>query len=78
MSKKTLNIPTITVLTHSSRPNCYYCNAPSANFCSIYIPINDKNIQWEFPKTPTTLNLKIFEGYYALTICTVCNHILDD
>ncbi len=71
-------IPTINVLSHMSRPNCFYCKSSPMHFYSIYIPINDKQIKWQFPIKPAPLNLKVFNGYYALTICTICNHILGD
>jgi len=78
MSNNVHVMPTIKVMTHYTRPNCFYCSATPKSFFSMYIPINDPNIKWELPKNPAPINLKIFDGYYILTICTICNHILND
>jgi len=71
-------VPIIKIMTHNTRPDCFYCSSSPLNFCSIYIPVNDKNIKWELPINPAPINLKVFNGCYILTICTICNHILND
>jgi hypothetical protein len=70
-------IPVIPILSHYGKPNCKNCKANAEYFCSIFIPINAKNVKWELPKKPATLIMNVFENHYIITICTNCNILLD-
>lgn len=76
MSKRILELPEIKILSHSGMSDCVNCGVSSSYFCSVYFPVGAKNVKWDLPKLPATLEIKIFNNYYILTLCTNCNFIV--